>query len=120
MKCTLVQPAGRNCLLIVSFSTVCSFLLDLRINRQEASRGIYNPMGDIKVPPYVSSNRPGEQYEEPGLEIPGYSPGAKRPYVVQRPIEAQDCEYSAPSEQTAYDGDLGMQRHHSYGNHGGT
>lgn len=43
-------------------------------------------------------------YLEPSLEFPEYSHEVKRPYRVQRPIEAQDFGYAAPSEQTRYDG----------------
>ena len=98
---------------------MCSFLLDLRTNRQATSRGTYNSMRDIKVAPNTSSNHPNGSYEESTLEVPEYSYGVKRPYVIQRPIEAQEFGYSAPSEQTSYNGSGGTQLHGGYGNGSG-
>jgi hypothetical protein len=51
--------------------------------------------------------------EQP-LQSPEWAHEAKGTYKTQRPIEVNQFGYSAPSEQTAYDGarvsaDLGMQ-----------
>ena len=73
-----------------------------------------NP-GDIKRPVHtraisshddfsISMGDVQHGYRKPSLEFPEYSHEVKRPYRVQKTIEAQNFGYAAPSEQTTYDG----------------
>ena len=39
-----------------------------------------------------------------GLEVPEFSHEVKKPYKVQQTIEVEHFGYSAPTEQTTYDG----------------
>ncbi|KAL9118440.1 MAG: hypothetical protein Q9187_005015 [Circinaria calcarea] len=96
-------------------SSVLSLLLDVRVNRKVASRGTYNSMQDIKAPPNLTPDVLHESYGQASLEFPESS-HVKKPYKVQRPIEAQDFGYSAPSEQTSYDGVGAMHLHGGYAN----
>lgn len=91
-----------------------ALFLDIRAHIQQNNRGTYDTMEDSKL---TSGLQPGifnDNYREPSLEFPEYSHEAKKPYKAHRPIEAQRFGYSAPSEQTAYDGPGGNQ---PYGAH---
>lgn len=72
-------------------------------------------MQDIKTAPNVTSNVLHESYGESSLEIPKF-PDEVKPYKVQRAIQAREFGYSAPSEQTSYDGVGGMHLHGGYAN----
>ena len=73
-------------------------------------------MQDFKTAPNVTSDVLHESYGESALEIPEFSHEVKKPYKVQRAIQAQEFGYSAPSEQTSYDGVGGMHLHGGYAN----
>lgn len=93
--------------ILFSLSTAFSLFLDLRTRRTSTYRGTYNPMEDTK---HLSSTNTQQQLDPP-QEDPystrSLSHEISRPYKVQRPIEAQQFGYSAPSEQTTYDGPTG-------------
>ncbi|MCJ1478412.1 hypothetical protein MMC13_007092 [Lambiella insularis] len=111
-------------------STFLALVLDILMHRQTSHRGSYNPMQDHKPisHPIFSDNptQPRTAYREPSLEFPEYSHEVKKPYRVQKPIEVQHFGYTAPTEQTSYDGaaadqgDLGLSKgmHNGYGNGG--
>jgi len=114
-------------------STLLATLYDIRTHRLAFGRGTYNPMAEPKIlsaSPYEStrsvsyhdgpaatttsySDMDIDTREQP-LQSPEWAHEAKGTYKTQRPIEVNQFGYSAPSEQTAYDGarvsaDLGMQ-----------
>lgn len=113
------------------FSTAAGLLLDVRTLRVAVHKGNYNPMAEYKPRsqhPSSSHNlltkelvaSPGldtATYREPSLEFPEYSHEVKKPYRVQRPMEAKGFSYTAPSEQTQYDG-AGSPAMGGYGNGG--
>ena len=115
----VLPNAKFNLTVIPSVSTLAALLLDLRTLHQSRYRGKYNPMLDEKMRQHVvMETLHDSSYREPSLEFPEYSHEVKKPYKVQRPIEAQHFGYSAPSEQTAYDGPGGAM-HGGYGNGNG-
>ncbi|MCJ1262213.1 hypothetical protein MMC22_002083 [Lobaria immixta] len=79
-------------------SATLALLIDLRTRRISTRRGTYDPMLDEKTPfppattTHNSSPDPYQLHD------------ASRPYKAQRPFEAGHFGYSAPSEQTTYDG----------------
>ena len=69
---------------------------------------------------------PGENYSDgaravPLLEVPEFSYEVRKPYKVQQTIEVDHFGYSAPSEQTSYDGAgaVHLHLHGGYGNGAG-
>ncbi|MCJ1229155.1 hypothetical protein MMC12_005820 [Toensbergia leucococca] len=99
-------------------TTLCAVLLDLRTYRLTTHRGKYNPMMDIKHPfPISSPSNPHDPYQPP-RDIPEFSHEITKPYKVQQTIEVQQFGYSAPSEQTTYDGAGSVHLHGAYGNGG--
>lgn len=110
------------------FSTLLTLALDVHTHRQTVHRGLYNPMADTKPiafqaraqsPPnnhsYSDPHAP-EYHDTPytshdvPLEVPEYTHEGKGSYKAQKPIEANQFGYAAPTEQTRYDGagDLGL------------
>lgn len=68
-----------------------------------------SPYGSEGIESAYSHRRDPSPYESEGIEsaYPNRrdpSHDAARPYKVQKPIEAQQFGYSAPSEQTSYGG----------------
>lgn len=97
-------------------ATMFALVLDIRAHLQQNNRGTYDTMGNSKPIPGLHPGLHSENYREPSLEFPEYSHEAKKPYKAQRPIEAQRFGYSAPSEQTAYDGYGGTQLYGAHDN----
>lgn len=95
------------------FATLLATLLDLHTHRKSTKLGNYNPMLDVKRPAAYSISPPQptsysqapDPYEAQGQRETSHD--IARPYKVQRPIEAQQFGYSAPSEQTTYAGGSG-------------
>lgn len=87
-----------------SVSATLALLIDLRSRRISRRRGTYNPMLDEKTPfaPVTTThNSSPDSYQLHDIS---------RPYKAQRPFEAGHFGYSAPSEQTTYDGGAGGKR----------
>ena len=91
-------------------ATLLATLLDLHTHRKSTKLGNYNPMLDVKRPIAYSISPPQptsysqapDPYEAQGQREMSHD--IARPYKVQRPIEAQQFGYSAPTEQTTYAG----------------
>ena len=99
-------------------STLLALLLDLRVHRQTIRLGVYNNMQDIKTAPRSTENFHDAHDGAAGLEIPEFSHGREKPYKLQQTIEVDHFGYSAPSEQTTYDGAGGVHLHDGYSNGG--
>ena len=112
-------PFTCNALTSLRLFTAAALALDVHTQRSMTRLGAYDQMGmgasDLKraLQARSSAAANGSEadladathgYRAPSLEFPEYSHEIKRPYRVQRPIEAQHFGYTAPSEQTRYDG----------------
>ena len=76
-------------------------------------------MQDVKLqnvnsPTAQSTENLNESYQD--RDLPEYPHEPKTAYRPQGTIVAQHFGYSAPSEQTAYDGAGGSELHGGYGN----
>ncbi|MCJ1282429.1 hypothetical protein MMC26_001752 [Xylographa opegraphella] len=112
-------------------ATLCALILDIHTHRATSHLGAYGSMRD---PPHDSKNllHPASEfsdnpnipsYRQPDLEFPEFSHETKQPYRVQKPIEAGQFGYAAPTEQTSYAGasdmgDLGLMQGPGYASGG--
>ena len=82
--------------------------LDLRVRKGMKERGMYNQMTDFKAPVEGTRRESEPAHDKREDEWETLSRGAShdgtRPYRMQRPIEARQFGYEAPSEQTSYSG----------------
>lgn len=96
-------------------SSLIAIALDFRTHRKATQLGKYNQMLDIKAPnggvrsssPFHTGNEWDTGFGDGGNSGNGAraaSHDGARPYKVQKPIEAQQFGYAAPSEQTSYGG----------------
>lgn len=97
-------------------STLIALGLDVRTHKQATKLGKYNQMLDIKAPNgavrssspfHASGNEWDTGFGDGGMGgngVRALSHDGARPYKVQKPIEAQQFGYAAPSEQTSYGG----------------
>ncbi|MCJ1316288.1 hypothetical protein MMC15_001609 [Xylographa vitiligo] len=108
-------------------ATLCALVLDVRTHRATSHLGAYGSMRDphsdtknlLHPAPNFSDNPNTPSYREPDLEFPEFSHETKQPYRVQKPIEAGQFGYAAPTEQTSYAGaadmgDLGLMQGAGY------
>lgn len=98
-KLTLYLPCD-------SVSATLAFLVDLRTRRVSTRRGTYDPMLDEK-PSFPATATTAPILSPDPYRNRGVSHEVSRPYKVQRPFEAEHFGYSAPSEQTTYEGGAG-------------
>jgi len=87
--------------------TFLGLVLDVYTVRSSRHRGSYNPMAEAKISHPRSASTDRLNARGPSLEYPEYSHEVKQPYKAARPIESQQFDYSAPAEQTSYDGAAG-------------
>ena len=91
-------------------TTLGALGLDLTVQRKGKARGVYNQMGgDVKTP-VINVREVGSDGFE-GRSLRNFGEGHERRshegaqvYKVQRPIEARQFGYEAPTEQTSYGG----------------
>ncbi|MCJ1404472.1 hypothetical protein MMC11_007698 [Xylographa trunciseda] len=113
-------------------TTLCALILDIHTHRSASHLGAYDSMRDpsnhdsktnLHPVPIFSDSPNTPSYREADLEIPEFSYEEKRPYRVQKPIEAGQFGYAAPTEQTSYAGaadmgDLGLMQGKGYASGG--
>lgn len=93
-------------------SAIGCVILDLALVRKSKERGVYNQMADRKVQITVQEEEVGRS-ELDGEPRPDTKFGegwdrrsheGARQYKIQKPIEAKQFGYEAPSQQTSYGG----------------
>ncbi|MCJ1380096.1 hypothetical protein MMC17_003199 [Xylographa soralifera] len=112
-------------------TTLAALILDIHTHRATSHLGAYGSMHDphhdsknlLHPAPNFSDNPNTPSYREPDLEFPDFSHETKQPYRVQKPIEAGQFGYAAPTEQTSYAGaldmgDLGLMQGRGYASGG--
>ncbi|KAG8532710.1 uncharacterized protein KY384_002587 [Bacidia gigantensis] len=93
-----------------SAATIGALGLDLKIKREGKDRGVYDQMpGDVKAPAVLVNEMGTDGFEPQQARYIGEgherrSHEGAQAYKVQKPIEAKQFGYEAPSEQTSYGG----------------